>query len=63
MTKDLTFSEAFSALEKLVEEIENDNIPLDTLAEKVKEANEYIKFCEIKLRKIEADINDVTKTD
>ena len=46
----------FSSLEKLVEQIEDENIQLDTLAEKVKEANELIKYCETKLRTITEDI-------
>ncbi len=55
----MTYNEAFNALEILVEEIETDEIQLDTLAEKVKEANELIKFCETKLRKIDGDIKKV----
>ncbi len=52
----LTFDKAFSELEKLVDQIEDENIQLDTLAEKVKEANELIKYCETKLRTIGEDI-------
>jgi exodeoxyribonuclease VII small subunit len=57
----MTYNEAFNALEILVEEIETDEIQLDTLAEKVKEANELIKFCETKLRKIDGDIKKVVE--
>jgi exodeoxyribonuclease VII small subunit len=59
MKKNMTYNEAFNALEVLVEEIETDEIQLDTLAEKVKEANELIKFCETKLRIIDGDIKKV----
>ena len=55
MKKDLTFEKAFKELTSLVKEIENDNIKVDTLAEKVKQANELIKFCETKLRTIEEE--------
>lgn len=55
----MTYNEAFNALEILVEEIEADEIQLDTLAEKVKEANNLIKFCETKLRTIDGDIKKV----
>ncbi|MEO6550822.1 MAG: exodeoxyribonuclease VII small subunit [Ferruginibacter sp.] len=51
-----TFDNAFSELETLVEEIEDEHIQLDTLAAKVKKANELIKFCEMKLRSINEDI-------
>jgi exodeoxyribonuclease VII small subunit len=56
MKTKLTFDRAFSELEKLVEQIEDENIQLDTLADKVKEANELISYCEIKLRTIAEDI-------
>ncbi|MEO5892380.1 MAG: exodeoxyribonuclease VII small subunit [Ferruginibacter sp.] len=56
METSLTFDKAFSELEKLVEEIEDENIQLDTLAAKVKIANELIKYCEVNLRIITADI-------
>lgn len=52
----LTFDKAFSELEKLVEEIENENIQLDNLADKVKKANGLIKYCEVRLRVILEDI-------
>jgi exodeoxyribonuclease VII small subunit len=59
----LTYNIAFSKLEKLVEQIEDDKIQLDTLADKVKEANELINFCEQKLRTINSSIKAVTQTD
>lgn len=63
MKNDLTYNKAFTELEKLVNEIENDNVPLDKLSDKVKKANEYINFCETKLRTFEADIKKaVTQT-
>ena len=57
MITELTFDKAFSELEILVGQIEDENIQLDTLAEKVKEANELIKYCETKLRSITGDID------
>lgn len=56
MKKELTYSDAYLKLEELVEQIESDTIQLDTLAEKVKEANDLIRFCETKLRGIEKDV-------
>ncbi len=57
MKTKLSFDKAFSQLEKLVDQIEDENIQLDDLAEKVKSANELIKYCEIKLRSITSDID------
>ena len=52
----LTYNKAYSDLSKLVDQIEDDKIQLDTLADKVKQAKELIDFCETKLRKIENDV-------
>lgn len=57
MKKEMTYNAAFAELEKLVEQVESDQIPLDSLAEKVKKAKELISICEAKLRTIEKAIN------
>ncbi|MCU0395944.1 MAG: exodeoxyribonuclease VII small subunit [Chitinophagaceae bacterium] len=54
--KKKTFDEAWQELEKLVAAIEDENIPLDELAEKVKAAKNLIRYCEEKLRSIENDL-------
>ncbi len=51
-----SYTEALSQLEEIVEQIEDDSILLDTLTEKVTQANELIKYCEGKLRTIEGDV-------
>ncbi len=61
MKSNLTFDKAFSDLTKLVNQIEDDKIQVDTLSEKVKEANELIKFCETKLRTIDNEIKRSNK--
>jgi len=62
MKNDLTYSEAFSKLEKLVEQLEEGDIQLDKLSTKVKEANDLISICENKLRKIETEVKEIGKT-
>ena len=52
----LTFDKAYADLEKIVRLIESENIPLDELAAKVKEAKKLIRFCEEKLRGIEKEL-------
>ena len=59
MEINLTYSEAFETLEKLVAQIEQESLPLDSLADKISEAKELISFCENKLRLLESDINKV----
>jgi exodeoxyribonuclease VII small subunit len=61
MKSTLTFDKAFSDLTKLVNQIEDDKIQVDSLSEKVKEANDLIKFCETKLRKIDNEVNRNSK--
>ena len=53
----LPYNKAYNELSKLVDQIEDDKIQLDTLAEKIKEANKLIEYCENKLRIIESDVN------
>lgn len=53
----LTYTKAYSELEKLVEAIEDDKIKVDELAEKIKEATVLIKYCEDKLRGINEEIS------
>ena len=58
MTTNLSYTEAFESLEKIVAQIEDDSIQLDTLADKVKQANELIQYCETKLRSIEREVKN-----
>ena len=40
-----TYSQAMERLEKIVRQIDNNELDIDTLSEKIKEANEIIAFC------------------
>jgi exodeoxyribonuclease VII small subunit len=55
----LTYNQAYSELSKLVDQIEDDKIQLDTLADKVRQAKALIDYCETKLRSIEKDVESV----
>lgn len=50
------YSQAIRRLEKIVSQIENNELEIDVLSEKIKEANEIITFCSQKLTKAEAEI-------
>ncbi len=52
----LTYNQAYNELSKLVDQIEDDKIQLDTLADKVKQAKELIDYCETRLRSIDKDV-------
>ena len=62
MKSSLTYSDAYSKLEELVEQLEEGDVPLDKLSLKVKQANELIAICEGKLRNIQTELNDTIKT-
>ena len=51
-----TYSEAMARLEKIVGQIDNNELERDVLAEKIKEANGMIAFCSDKLTKADKEI-------
>ena len=51
-----TYSQAMERLEKIVRQIDNNELDIDTLSEKIKEANEIIAFCTGKLTKADQEI-------
>lgn len=58
MKDNITFDKAYAEIEEIVGQIENEAIPLDQLAEKVKKAKALIAFCNEKLRNIEVELKD-----
>ena len=59
MEKQFSYSEAMKELEQIVSEIEQGEITVDTLSEKVKRASELIKICKNKLTSTEEDVNKI----
>jgi len=57
----MNYSEAYLKLEELVKQLEEGDIPLEELTQKVKQANELIGICDAKLRDIEKGVGDETK--
>lgn len=55
------YTEAFAELQKIVSEIEQGEISVDELSEKVKRASELIKICKAKLSTTESDVNRILK--
>lgn len=49
----MTYKKAFDELSKIVEDIENEKVQVDTLSEKINRATELIEFCSEKLRSTE----------
>jgi exodeoxyribonuclease VII small subunit len=55
-SRQISYSQALTELEKIVGEIESEEIDVDALAEKVKRAAYLIKSCRGRLRSTEEDV-------
>ena len=61
MKENLNYTEAFNELQDLVSEIEQGEISVDELSEKVKRATLLIKICKNKLTTTEEDVSKILK--
>ena len=61
MSDQPTYTEAFDELQALVEEIEEGQISIDDLSEKVKRATVLIGICKNKLKDTEEDVSKILK--
>ena len=61
MNDQINYTEAFEELQTIVSEIEQGEISVDELSEKVKRAAFLIKICKSKLATTEADVNQILK--
>ena len=59
MEKKISYTQAIQELEAIVTEIEEGDITIDTLSEKVKRASDLIKLCKAKLTATEEDVNKI----
>lgn len=61
MKKEINYSEAFEELQSIVSEIEQGEISVDELSEKVKRAAQLIKICKNKLSTTEENVVEILK--
>ena len=59
MSNQETYKEAIEELEGIVSQIENEQVDVDTLTEKVKRATYLVRLCRTKLRTTEEQVKDV----
>ncbi|MEH6304873.1 exodeoxyribonuclease VII small subunit [Olivibacter sp. CPCC 100613] len=59
MDNQLSYTSAFEELQQIVAEIEDGEISVDELSDKVKRAALLIKICKSKLTETEADVNKI----
>lgn len=61
MDEAINYTDAFDELQRIVSEIENGQISVDELSEKVKRAALLIRICKSKLTTTEEDVNKILK--
>ena len=61
MSESENYTKAFEELQTIVSEIEQGEISVDELSEKVKRAAQLIKICKLKLTTTEEDVNRILK--
>ena len=54
-----TYTEAFEELQEIVRQMENADISVDDLSEKIKRASLLIKICKDKLTKTEEEVTKI----
>ena len=57
--KEEAYKEAIEKLRRIVAEIDRDELDVDLLSEKVKEASRLIKLCKEKLYKVDEEVRNV----
>jgi exodeoxyribonuclease VII small subunit len=58
-----SYQKAYDELQKIVTQLQNDEIGLDDLSKSVKRAGELIKACKEKLRNVELEIDQIFDKD
>lgn len=59
--KKLTYNEAISEIEEILDKIENEELDVDELAEKVKRVSTLLKMCKDKLHKTNDQVEQILK--
>ncbi len=59
--KKVSYSEAITEIEEILEKIENEALDVDELAEKVKRVSVLLKFCKDMLLKTNEQVEEILK--
>ena len=57
MAKKYTYQQAFEELNNIVEELQNENVTIDLLTQKIQKAKILLEICNAKLKATEQDVN------
>jgi exodeoxyribonuclease VII small subunit len=61
--QEITYKNAVAEIEKILGEIEEGELDVDDLTEKVKRVTELLKICKEKLYKTEIEVNNILDQD
>jgi len=56
-----TFDAAYKELQKIVDQLQSEDVSIDKLTTQIKKATELVKFCKSKLRVVEDEIASVSE--
>lgn len=59
MEINLTYQQALQELTDIVQQLENESIPIDELAEKVKRASALINYCQSRLTATDTEVKKI----
>ena len=59
--KKLSYKEAVDEIDEILEKIENEELDVDELSEKVKRVSLLIKFCKEKLHTTQTEVENILK--
>ena len=62
-TEKLTYAEAMDELESIVDHVEQNEMDIDGLAERLKRAQKLVKFCRERLLKTEEEVKSILSSD
>jgi len=60
-TKTVSYNEAISEIEEILDKIENEELDVDELAEKVKRVSALLKICKEKLQSTNEQVEQILK--
>ena len=59
--KEIKYKEAVNEIEDILQKIENDELDVDELSEKVKRVSNLLKICKDKLHQTEEEVENIIK--
>lgn len=61
MKETMTYTEAKNQLEEIVNDLQNNQLTVDELSSKIKEAVGLINFCKKRLRSVDSEVDKILK--